>query len=68
MEALSMVAQPLLSTTFDWMPQKLDGFLSSISHGLQKRSMPIWKNGGPWYHKFVACSKMQKRSNSMKIL
>ncbi|GLT95814.1 hypothetical protein SLE2022_134760 [Rubroshorea leprosula] len=34
MEVLSMVAQPLLSATFEWMLQKLDGFLSSISHGL----------------------------------
>ncbi|GKV45219.1 hypothetical protein SLEP1_g52327 [Rubroshorea leprosula] len=36
MEALSMVAQPLLSATFDWMLQKLDGFISSNSQGLQE--------------------------------
>ncbi|GKV45228.1 hypothetical protein SLEP1_g52336 [Rubroshorea leprosula] len=36
MEVLSMVAEPLLSATFEWMIQKLNGFISSNSQGLQE--------------------------------
>ncbi|GKV07596.1 hypothetical protein SLEP1_g19347 [Rubroshorea leprosula] len=47
MEAVSVVAQPLLSATFEWMIQKLNGFIPSNSQGLQEEvyaDLEKWRN------------------------
>ncbi|GKV52182.1 hypothetical protein SLEP1_g58773 [Rubroshorea leprosula] len=41
---LSVVAEPLLSAAFDWMLQKLGGFISSNSQGLQEEVLDDLKN------------------------
>ncbi|GKV45218.1 hypothetical protein SLEP1_g52326 [Rubroshorea leprosula] len=43
---LSVVAEPLLSATFDWMLKKLGGFIFSNSQGLQEEvldNLKIWR-------------------------
>ncbi|GKV52183.1 hypothetical protein SLEP1_g58774 [Rubroshorea leprosula] len=47
MEIVSMVVQPLLSASFEWLFQKLDNFTSSQSHGLQEEvnaELQKWKS------------------------
>ncbi|GLT40843.1 hypothetical protein SLA2020_149470 [Shorea laevis] len=70
MEALSVVAEPLLSATFDWMLQKLDGFISSNSQGLQKEvyaDLKKWRNLLPLIRGFlIDAEEKQLHENFVK--
>ncbi|GKV45214.1 hypothetical protein SLEP1_g52322 [Rubroshorea leprosula] len=70
MEIVSMVVQPLLSASFEWLFQKVDNFTSSQSHGLQEEvnaELQKWKSILPQIYDVLRdAEEKQTTVNSVK--